>query len=1086
FMVLLAAFDALIYRYTGASEFLVATPVVQRRAGAENALGYFGNTLALRAEVDPWDSFRALIAATRAECTGAFAHQGIGLDRLVAELNPDRSAGVQSLARLSFTARTDLGTGFRADRITSTRADLHSGVAQVPLGFVLETLSNGGTVEAEYLVDVLDGDVVSTMLTHYVRLLTDAVRHPDVAVSLLDLLGKEDRAELRALSTGPRFAAAELTLPALVESQVARTPDRVALVTDHTEITFAEVDARANRVAHWLIERGVGPDDLVALSFGRSVDMVVTALAVMKAGAAYVPIDPTYPADRIAYMLADAQPVVSLSADDCAEEQARGYPATAPIDADRRRPLRLDNLAYVIYTSGSTGLPKGVPVEHRAIVEHLQWMHREYTFDADDALLQVASTSFDVSVGEMFGPLGAGARLVIPKPDGLEDIPYLTDLLRSRNITAMHFVPSLLGLFLMLPGASEWKSLRRVPIGGEPLPGELADKFTATFDAQLHNFYGPTETTLAATRYKVEGPQGARIVPIGTPKVNTETYLLDSALQLVPVGAIGEIYIGGSQLARGYLGRPGLTAERFVADPFTPGQRLYRTGDLARWNSDGHIEFVGRADEQVKIRGFRIELGEVQSAVSAHHSVAQVVVLAVEVPSVGKTLTAYLVPERDESGAAVPVDVQAVRAHAATTLPEYMVPAAFVVIDEVPITANGKLDRAALPAPQLAQRVSGREPETPTETLLCELFAQTLGLDWVGVDDSFFDLGGHSLLATQLVSRVRAELGVEITIREAFESPTVAGLAVLIDAKQASVAASGRPLLRRVDRSQQIPLSYAQLRQWFLYRLEGANPTYNIPFAARLEGTIDVPALAAALSDLVGRHEILRTTYPDRDGTPYQLVHEPAPVDVPVIDLDAEDSCEDALTEAQNYCFELDREMPFRAQIFRRGSTEHVLSVVIHHIAGDEWSTPVLFGDLLTAYTARLGGQAPNWVELPVQYADYAVWQRELLGLTPGAEDAENSVGARHLEYWRAKLDGVPEDTTVVRDRPRPQVASARGATVPLVIEPQLRAGLAELARETGASDFMILQTAVAVLLHKLGAGADIPLGTPIAGRTDA
>ncbi|MCX5043513.1 amino acid adenylation domain-containing protein [Aldersonia sp. NBC_00410] len=1084
FMVLLAAFNAVVHRYTGADEFLVATPVVQRRAGAETALGYFGNTLALRAQVGPRDTFRDLVGATRTECTGAFAHQGVGLDRLVAELNPDRSAGLQSLARLSFAARTGTGNAFAAAGFTSVRAPLHAGVAQVPLSMIAEMSPAGGTLEVEYLVDVLDEAIVTDLLGHYVRLLTEAVRRPDTALWQLDTLGEADRAMLLRYSTGADAPTASATIPALVQAQVARTPDAVALVTDEADITFAELDARANRLARWLIGQGIGPDDLVALSFGRSPDMVITALGVMKAGAAYVPIDPTYPADRIAYMLADSAPKIALSADDRAEDVAREYPSTAPTDADRVRPLRLSNLAYVIYTSGSTGLPKGVPVEHRAIVEYLEWLAAEYAVGADDALLQVASTSFDVSVGEMFGTISAGARLVIPKPDGLEDIPYLTDLLLRRNITSMHFVPSLLGLFLMLPGVSEWKSLRRIPIGGEPLPGELADKFTSTFDAMLHNFYGPTETTLAATRYKVEQPQGVRTVPIGSPKPNTQTYLLDSTLQLVPVGAVGEVYIGGSQLARGYLGRAGLSAERFVADPFNPGGRLYRTGDLARWNIEGDIEFVGRADEQVKIRGFRIELGEVQSAVTAHPSVAQSVVVAAEVPSVGKILAAYVVAARDGADAAVEIDLDAVRAQVAAALPEYMVPAAFTVIDEVPITANGKLDRAALPEPVLAQRAATRDPETPTEIMLAELFATALGVDRVGAEDSFFDLGGHSLLATKLISRVRAETGAEVNVREAFESPTVAGLAALIDEKLAAPQRSNRPVLRRADRGAELPLSYAQLRQWFLYQLEGANPTYNIPFAARLEGTIDVHAMASALSDLVGRHEILRTSYPDRNGTPYQHIHEPTPIEVPIVELGADGTVEDALIEAMNHCFELSVDLPVRAQIFHRAGRDYVLSVVIHHIAADEWSTPVLFGDLLTAYTARLAGHAPSWSELPVQYADFALWQRELLGLT-GAADADESIGARQVAYWREKLAGVPEDTTVVKDRLRPQVAANRGATVALTISPRVRAGLTELARATGASDFMVLQTAVAVLLHKLGAGSDIPLGTPIAGRTD-
>ena len=536
------------------------------------------------------------------------------------------------------------------------------------------------------------------------------------------------------------------------------------------------------------------------------------------------------------------------------------------------RPLGPENTAYLIYTSGSTGLPKGVPVPHAPIAEYFVWFGDEYRVDETDRLLQVASPSFDVSIGEIFGTLICGARLVIPRPDGLRDIGYLTELLRREGITSMHFVPSLLGLFLSLPGVNQWRTLRRVPIGGEPLPGEIADKFHATFDALLYNFYGPTETVVNATSYPVEGAQGTRVVPIGRPKINTQIYLLDDALQPVPVGVIGEIYIGGTHVARGYHRRPGLTAERFVADPFTPGARLYRSGDLARRNADGDIEFVGRADEQVKIRGFRIELGEVGAAISVDPSVGQAVVLASDLPGLGKSLVGYVTPadgaDRDT------VDLERIRARVAAALPEYMTPAAYVVLDEIPITAHGKIDRPALPAPEIVAKAQYREPSTVTERRIAALFSDLLGHDRVGVDDSFFDLGGHSLVATKLVTAIRSECGVELGIRDVFELGTVGSLAQRVDDLRSGAHGQPRPKLVATTHDEPSPaggrcpqpLSASQLRSWFAFRVDGPSPVNNIPFAARLTGPWDIDALIAAVGDVVARHEILRTTYVDDDG----------------------------------------------------------------------------------------------------------------------------------------------------------------------------------------------------------------------------
>ena len=832
-------------------------------------------------------------------------------------------------------------------------------------------------------------------------------------------------------------------------------------------------------MAHWLIGQGIGTEDRVAVLLDKSPELVITALGILKAGAVYLPVDPTYPDDRLAFILDDAaaklvlrEPVTGLA----------DYPATAPESDELVRPLSPNNTAYLIYTSGSTGLPKGVPVPHAPIAEYFVWFGEEYRVDETDRLLQVASPSFDVSMGEIFGTLICGARLVIPRPDGLRDIGYLTELLRREGITSMHFVPSLLGLFLSLPGVNQWRTLRRVPIGGEPLPGEIADKFHATFDALLYNFYGPTETVVNATSYPVEGAQGTRVVPIGRPKINTQVHLLDDALQPVPVGVIGEIYIGGTHVARGYHRRPGLTAERFVADPFTPGARLYRSGDLARRNADGDIEFVGRADEQVKIRGFRIELGEVGAAISVDPSVGQAVVLTADLPHLGKSLVGYVTPA-DGAGRDT-VDLERIRARVAAALPDYMTPAAYVVLDEIPITAHGKIDRTALPEPEIAAKAQYREPATVTERRIAALFSGLLGHDRVGVDDSFFDLGGHSLVATKLATAIRSECEVELGIRDIFELATVGLLAERVDELRSGGRAQSRPKLVATTHDEPLPLSASQLRSWFAYRVDGPSPINNIPFAAKLNGPWDIDALIAAVGDVVVRHEILRTTYIDAEGVPYQVVN---PVTELAVRRDAGDGDEwlqEQLEAERRHCFELDREWPIRVAVLHTGDTgEHVLSLVVHHIASDHWSAGVLFSDVITAYRARRDGEAPSWAPLRVQYADYAAWQRTFLG-EPGGQ--ETAVAAEQRDYWTSQLAGLPEDSGLRPDFPRPPLPSGDGESVTFRIDSATRAKLADRCRELGVTEFMALQAAVAVVLHKAGSGVDIPLGTPVAGRTEA
>ncbi|WP_228566773.1 non-ribosomal peptide synthetase [Nocardia sp. SYP-A9097] len=793
--VLLVVFQVLMRRYTGSPDFLVSVPVTTRTGEAlpdrpDAPIGYFGNTVLLRAAVDDRRTFAEFVAAVHDSMERAHEHRTVGIDRVVAAINPERTGdrdGLDQLVRLGFGVRT-APAGPALDGVIAARLDLGSPTPRVPLRLSVIRDGAGAYLEAEYATGRFAPELIEQLLTHYLGLLGAAMAAPERPIGELDLLGSAESARLLELSRGERVPAAQTTMVALFEERVLIAPEATALVAPghlfgeqpvpDRELTYGELSRRANRLAHWLIGQGLGSEDLVALRLSNSVEFVVAVLAVLKSGAAYLPIDPAYPDERIDYLIADARPHLVLGRVEleAAESVAVVAPEHDPSDADRVRPLRPGNLAYVIYTSGSTGRPKGVPVEHAAIADHLLGFRAQWEMTADDRLLQSSSVSFDASLLDVFVTLTLGARLIIPRPGGFSDLAYIADLVTRCGVTVLHMVPSLLRTFLSLPQVSDWRTLRFVPVGGEALPGEIADRFTGLLDAELRNHYGPTEAVVSATHMPVEGPQGNRIVPIGRPNRNVDLYLLDERLHLVPPGVIGEIYLGGPQLARGYLDRGPATAERFIADPFTPGARLYRTGDLARRNLAGAVEFVGRADEQVKVRGYRIEPGEVQAALGTHPQIRDCVVAVVGDAGSGPRLAAYLVPE-----SAVP-ELDTVRAHAAARLPEYMVPTAYAVIDAIPLTEHGKLDRRALPAPVHLTTRPYREPVTAAEIRLAALYGQLFGRDRIGADDSFFELGGHSLLANHLVARIRAEFGFDIDVRAVFDTPAVHGLAAVLEA----------------------------------------------------------------------------------------------------------------------------------------------------------------------------------------------------------------------------------------------------------------------------------------------------------------
>ncbi|MFE0653940.1 amino acid adenylation domain-containing protein, partial [Streptomyces sp. NPDC059534] len=1092
FMAAQAALATVLAASGAGTDVPVGSPVAGRTDEAlDDLVGFFVNTLVLRTDVGGDPTFRELLERVRTTDLGAWAHQDLPFDRLVEALNPERTGDRHPLFQVMLTlvqaGATDAGADFPGLRTRAEYSPTGTAKFDLTVGFDEHLTPDGRPggldITAEYATDLYDPETVEALLARLGRLLAEAVAHPDTPLSGLDLLDPAERTLLLDTWTGRATPVPDAPLAELFAAQVARTPDAVALTHAGRTYTYAEVDAVSNRFAHHLGSLGVGPETVVAVLMERSADLVLSLLAITKAGGVYAPLNAVDPASRLTRILADTAAPVLLVDPALADHEILGeatgvrtvlvdgldrdpvldaHPATAPETGTHP-----DQWLYVMFTSGSTGVPKGVAVTHRNVAELA--LDHSWTRPAHAHVLFHSPHTFDASTFELWVPWLTGGTVSVAPP-GVLDTAALAAVLKEESITGLWLTA---GLFRLVaeedPGA--FAGLGEVWTGGDVVPPEAVRRvMDACPDLTVVNGYGPTETTTFATSHPLHRPfdyDGA--LPIGRPLDNTRLYVLDDHLGLVAPGVPGELYIAGAGLARGYLGRPAQTAERFVADPYGPtGSRMYRTGDLVRWSREGEIEYLGRADQQVKLRGFRIEPGEIESALVAHGSVGQAAVVVREDRPGDKRLVAYVVADGTAD-----TDLAALRRHAADALPEYMVPSAFVVLDALPLTGNGKLDRRALPQPVLGGESDGRAPRNPVEEVLCGLFADVLGTPSVTVDDHFLRLGGHSLLATRLVSRIRAALGARITVRDIFQHPTVAQLAELVAAGSGEPA---RPALTVQERPERIPLSSAQQRLWFLDQLEGPSATYNIPLALRLTGALDAEALRRALIDVVVRHESLRTVFRTADGEAFQHVLPADGIDVPLPTVPAtEENLPALLAEESAKVFDLTVELPLRAALLALADDEHVLVVVAHHIASDGWSNAPFFADLARAYEARCGGAAPEWAPLPVQYADYTLWQRDLLG------DEQ----LPQLDFWREALAGLPEEATLPADRPRPAVASYQGATLTVSCPAPVHRALTGLARETGTTAFMVAQAAVATVLARCGAGTDVPIGSPVAGRTD-
>jgi amino acid adenylation domain-containing protein/non-ribosomal peptide synthase protein (TIGR01720 family) len=1084
-----------VHRLTGAQDVVISLPVAARQDSVlKRVPGMVANVLPLRLSVRPDMSMSELTRQVVEGVHELLEHQRYRGEDLHRDLCLPGEIGAHFSPAINIIP-FDYNLRFAGHR---------SATHGISLGFINDLSiavwgrrdGSGLRIGLHAQPEACSADDLATHQQRLVHLLgTIAVVDPDRPISCIDLLTTQERHQLLIEHNDTTHPIPPTSLPELVEAQVRATPEAVAVVFEDTTWTYQQLNSRANQLAHTLIAWGVGPEQIVALALPRSPELIIALLAVLKTGAAYLPLDPDYPPARINFMLDDGQPALLLTNTQtlaCVPDNTATprlviddsdtlamldeHPDADPTDTDRATPLTPQHPAYVIYTSGSTGTPKAVVMPAGGLVNLLLWHQRALAGGPGSRVAQFAAISFDVSAQEILSTLAFGKTLVVPTNEVRRDARLLVDWLDRHQVEEL-LAPNLVVEALAEAAIEDGRDLARLRViaqsGAALTVGrQVREFYRRQPHRRLQNQYGPTETqTVTAYTLPADVADWPLHPPIGLPFSNTRVYVLDSDLRVVPVGVPGELYIAGAQLARGYLRRAGLTAQRFVADPFgAVGGRMYRTGDVVRWRATGVLEFVGRVDDQVKIRGFRIEPGEIGTVLAGHPQVAQAAVIAREDRPGDKRLVAYVVTNGES------LRPDSLREFLRQRLPEFMVPAV-VVVDCLPLTPNRKLDRGALPAPDFSVARSGRAPRTPQEQLLAELFAEVLGLSGVGVDGDFFDLGGHSLVATRLIARIRATFGVELELRTLFETPTPAGVAGRLDD-----AGPARLALTRYQRPDVVPLSFAQRRLWFLHQLEGPSATYHMPWALRLSGEVDRPALHAALGDVMARHESLRTVFPQVEGTPCQLVLDARAARPSLrVTETTETALPEMLATAARRGFDLATEAPLRAELFTLAPDEHVLLVVLHHIASDGWSMGPLSLDLAAAYTARRQGQEPGWAPLPVQYADYTLWQHQLLG----DQTDPNSLVTTQLAYWTQALAGLPEQLDLPTDRPRPAVASHRGSQVPVRLDARLHQGLTGLARRSGASVFMVLQAGLAALLSRLGAGEDIPLGSPIAGRTD-
>ncbi|MEH2230338.1 MAG: non-ribosomal peptide synthase/polyketide synthase [Nostoc sp.] len=1094
FMTLLAAFDTLLYRYTGQSDILVGTPIANRnRSEVEGLIGFFVNTLVMRTDLSGNPSFSELLTRVREMALSAYAHQDLPFEMLVEALQPERNLSHTPLFQVAFLFQNAPISQVELTGLTISDLPTENVTAKFDLTLAIGNTATGFAGVLEYNTDLFDSTTIERMADHFVTLLSAIVANPQERISQLPLLTAVEQQLLFDWNdTGVDYPS-DKCIHQLFEEQAKRTPDAVAVVFEGEQLTYYELNSRANQLAHYLRSLGVGANELVGICVERSLEMVVGLLGILKAGGAYLPLDPEYPTERLHFILQDAQVSVLLTQHSLIEKLPANQTNLVCLDTDAQAislssqenlitANKASNLAYVIYTSGSTGQPKGVLVTHDALLNLVFWHQRTFEITALDKATQVASTAFDAAVWELWPYLTAGASIYLVKPGIIASPLDLQDWLQKQNIT-ISFLPTPVAEQLL---SLEWRentALRTLLTGGDKLhryPSNL-------LPFQVVNNYGPTENTVVTTSgIVVDDEVVDNISPsIGRPIANTQIYILDEYLQLVPVGVSGELHIGGASLAQGYLNRPELTQEKFIPNPFTdePHSRLYKTGDLARYLSDGNIEFLGRIDNQVKIRGFRIELGEIEAAISQLPEVREAVVVAREDQPNNKRLVAYVVSQQENGNVKNNHSdnlAQSLRANLKKLLPSYMIPSSFVLLENLPLTPNGKIDHRALPKHELTllNEADYVMPNTEAEKIIAGIWQKALQVEKVGIHDNFFDLGGHSLIATQVISRLQEAFGTSLPLRYIFESPTIAQLSEAISGELETGSGLAVPAIAPVSRNADIPLSWAQERLWFVNQLEGESSAYTIDFTLRLVGNLNVKALEQAFAEIVQRHEVLRTHFEIRNNQPVQVIDPNMTITLPVVDLqnlpERWKQVEQLATAEACKPFDLANGPVLRVKMWQVATDEHVLLFAIHHIAADGWSMGVLIGELSAYYRAFSTGSSVDLPELPIQYADFAVWQRQWF---------TNQVLERQLSYWKQQLTGAPPLLELPTDRPRPAIQTFRGGTEQLQLDALLTQQLKKLSQESGSTLFMTLLAGFVVLLSRYSGQTDLVVGSPIANR---
>ena len=1143
FMTLLAVFKVLLHRYTGQSDIVVGTPVAGRsRAETEQLIGFFVNTLAVRTDLSGDPTFTDVLRRVREVCLGAFARQDLPFEKLVDELQPERNLSHTPIFQVAFSLQHEMGGGKvelptggsngaaaqQEGDFTLSLMEVENGTAKFDISLFMADTSYGGlSGSIEYNTDLFDALTIQHFISHFLRLLKSVVASPDLPISRLSILSEAEIKEQLVERNDTRREYPETLLHELVQSQAEAKPGAVALVFEGTQLTYAELNGRANQLAHFLRARGVGPESRVGVLMERSIELVVSLLAVLKAGAAYVPFDPEYPQERLRFMLRDSRAEVLLTqqsllqqfdwlpehpvesvAVDAAGSEISQHPAGSPPPAQ----LSPDNLAYIIYTSGSTGQPKGAMNTHRAIVNRLLWMQESYRLTPDDRVMQKTPFSFDVSVWEFFWPLLTGARLVLARPGGHRDTAYLVELIEGAQVTTLHFVPTMLQVFLEEPTLASCRSLRQVMCSGEALSVELVNRFHERLaGVELHNLYGPTEAAVDVSYFHCQAGAELRSIPIGRPVSNTQLYVLDRALQPVPVGVSGELYIGGVQLARGYWGRAGLTAERFVPDPFVsePGQRLYRTGDAARFLSGGEIEYVGRLDQQVKLRGFRIELGEIEAALMAHESVREATVIVYGEQAGAQRLAAYFVPTQatpdgaEDEGAAAESQAQAVvvalRQYLKERLPDYMVPAVFIPLRQMPVTPNGKVDRKALPAPEVGRAalvaLPYQAPRNGVEEVLALIWGKVLKIEKVGVHDNFFALGGDSIRSLQVVGMSR-ERGLYLTLQQMFEHQTIAEQATALQRQQEGAALSERSrepfsMLSEADRAKipegvedAYPLS--MLQGGMLYHMEVMPEAalYHNVNSMHLKAAFDEAALREATRRVVARHEVLRTSFDLTSyGEPLQLVHREAEMSIGTEDLrglsreEQERRIDEYIAEEKRRGFDYGKAPLLRFFVHVRDDERFQFTLTECHAIQDGWSLHTTLAEVFEVYFKRLKGEeVEERGEERVKYRDFVAMEREAL-----ASEEQH-------RYWQNKLYGntftnMPRWPKSMRERAEDGRPRVRFREVPISIE--LSDGLKELARWSAVPVKSVVLAAHLKVMSLLSGHRDVLTGVVSNGRPE-